>query len=104
MQSEKLEILEALRNNVQSVRDSDSSSVELTEELNSIEADLEEAIKKEKEEKQIELLEKSIKEEMQKKLNEAFAKDDSHTKRLSQNWSKALTLLFISRMINHVYL
>ena len=81
MQS-KLEILEALKENVQSVRDSDSSSVGLTEELNNIEADLDKAIR---EEKQVLILEKELKEiELQNRLDEAFEKDDSHTKGLSE--------------------
>lgn len=81
MQS-KLEILEALKENVQSVRDSDSSSVGLTEELNNIEADLDKAIR---EEKQVLILEKELKAiELQNRLDEAFKKDDSHTKGLSE--------------------
>lgn len=79
----KLEILEALRTNVINTRDSDAISNELTRELVRIESDLDEAINTEK---QIILLDQEIREiELQKKLDEAFAKDDSHTKRLSQN-------------------
>jgi hypothetical protein len=81
MQS-KLEILEALRTNITHARDSDFITDELTSELIKIEEDINSAID---DEQQIIILEKELKSiELQKRLDNAFAHDDSHTKRLSQ--------------------
>lgn len=78
----KLEILEQLRTNIINTRDSDIITNELTEELNRIEEDLDKAIR---EEKQVLILEKELKEiELQNRLDKAFKKDDSNTKGSSQ--------------------
>ena len=69
----KLEILEALKQNIIDTRESDYTTNELTEELTRIESDIDEAIKKTKEE------------ELEERLNKAFQNDQSHTKRLSEN-------------------
>ena len=69
----KLEILEALKQNIIDTRESDYITNELTEELTRIESDIDEAIQKTKEE------------ELEERLNKAFQNDQSHTKRLSEN-------------------
>lgn len=69
----KLEILEALKQNIIDTRESDYTTNELTEELTRIESDIDEAIQKTKEE------------ELEERLNKAFQNDQSHTKRLSEN-------------------
>ena len=69
----KLEILEALKQNIIDTRESDYTTNELNEELTRIESDIDEAIQKTKEE------------ELEERLNKAFQNDQSHTKRLSEN-------------------